>query len=82
MSSSVVQRFLLQDGFAARHWLDYHSGLEDENKALLVGNALVNGHKAFLDVKQKVDVGFGCHLHAWRRCLFALEFVVVFVSRS
>ncbi len=44
----------LQDGFAARHLLDYHHGQSDENKAILVGNALVKGYKAFLDVKQKV----------------------------
>lgn len=50
--STIV--FFHQEGFAARSWLDYHAGLADESKAILVGNALVKGYKAFLDVKQKV----------------------------
>ncbi|CAN0307842.1 unnamed protein product, partial [Ectocarpus sp. 6 AP-2014] len=79
----------LQDGFAARHWLDYHSGREDESKALLVGNALVKGYKAFLDVKQKgwrehveepgpplvnpVVVPSGCAEHANIYAIYAVD---------
>lgn len=55
MDFPVLHPLVLQDGFAARHLLDYRSGLEGESKALLVGNALVKGYKAYLDVKQKVD---------------------------
>ncbi|CAN0379468.1 unnamed protein product, partial [Ectocarpus sp. 8 AP-2014] len=78
-----------QDGFAARHWLDYHSGREDERKALLVGNALVKGYKAFLDVKQKgwrehveepgpplvnpVVVPSGCAEHANIYAIYAVD---------
>ncbi|CAN0348577.1 unnamed protein product, partial [Pylaiella littoralis] len=79
----------LQDGFAARHCLDYHAGLDDESKALLVGNALVKGYKAFLDVKQKgwreyveepgnplvnpVVVPSGCAEHANIYAIYAVD---------
>lgn len=52
--------YLCQDGFPARHWLDFHPGEADENKAVFVGHALVRGYKAYLDVKQPVICDSTC----------------------
>ncbi|CAM9668946.1 unnamed protein product, partial [Hapterophycus canaliculatus] len=68
---------------------DYRSGLEDESKALLVGNALVKGHKAFLDIKHKgwreyveepgrplvnpIVVPSGCAEHANLYAIYAVD---------
>ncbi|CBN77500.1 conserved unknown protein [Ectocarpus siliculosus] len=68
---------------------DYHAGREDESKALFVGNALVKGYKAFLDVKQKgwreyveepgpplvnpVVVPSGCAEHANIYAIYAVD---------
>jgi hypothetical protein len=43
----------LQDGFPDRINMDYHSGQEDESKALFLGRGLVRGYKAYLDVMQE-----------------------------
>lgn len=43
----------LQDGFPDHVKLDYHSGQDDEVRAVFVGRALVRGTKAYLDVMQE-----------------------------
>jgi hypothetical protein len=79
----------LQDGFPDHVKLDYHSGQDDEVRAVFVGRALVRGTKAYLDVMQEgwrqytlepgqplinsVVVVSGCHEHANQYWIYAVD---------
>ncbi|CAM9286802.1 unnamed protein product [Choristocarpus tenellus] len=79
----------LQEGFPARKYLDYRHGMEGEVKASLIGNALVRGYKAYLDVKQEgwreyipepgqplvnpVVIPSGCDEHANIYAIYAVD---------